>query len=429
MKQKIILFFVLFLCLIAFVSLNAISYIRRNSAIEKESFPNRSSFNSGATGTKAFYEILSQTGKDVIRWQKPIEAFIHSDFNAIIIVEPLLINLTTEEIEKLLEWVSTGNKLILITRSPEPTLLNVSSDWTLIASSNPSYKIYEIDPYNASEMTHNTAAINPSYPTLYSRDVIAIQPSQFATKISLSKTPSNNQDGKRIYLNATTPVVHFADKSGAVLISIYLGSGEIVLLSDPFIVSNTGIKLADNLQMALNLVESQNKIAFDEYHHGYGSAESALINYFRGTPIFAFLLQLALISLAILFSRSQRFTRPLPMPRKDRLSKLEYVSAMAELQKRARAYDLALENVYLEFRRRVSSLFGLDSSKTYPEEMATQIRSRIDSDEKLEKMLRRCEAVCKGIKIGEKEAMDLVSYLRKIEEKLGIRKRERRLRL
>jgi hypothetical protein len=45
-----------------------------------------------------------------------------------------------------------------------------------------------------------------------------------------------------------------------------------------------------------------------------------------------------------------RFARALPANEPNRLFKLEYVSAMAELQRRTKVYDLAIENIYNEFR-------------------------------------------------------------------------------
>src|SRR3712207_8870510 len=52
----------------------------------------------------------------------------------------------------------------------------------------------------------------------------------------------------------------------------------------------------------------------------------------------------------VLFTSGSRFARALPLPFVDRRSKLEFVASMAELQQRSRAYDLAVENIYLRTR-------------------------------------------------------------------------------
>lgn len=430
MKQRLTIISLVFLGLVALLALSAISYVQRDVSLDKENLPNRSSYNSGATGTKAFYQILLETGIDVTRWQKPIKNLFSSDIKVFIIVEPLLVELNDKELEELLEWISRGNKLILISREPNLNLLNRNSNWQFILNLTSLHGIYDVDPYNPIQMTHNTPAIKPSYPTSYTKNIIAIQPSRFASRFYLSSKAESFQKNEAKNLQSlTAPIVHFADKNGAVLINTPYDRGEIVLLSDPYIVSNGGIRLADNLQLALNLVERYGKVAFDEYHHGYGSAEIALISYFQGTPFLAMLLQAILIAVAVIFSQSQRFARPLPLLLPNRSSKLEYVSAVADLQQKAKAYDLAVENVYLEFRRRVCNLFGLDP-KVKPEQLAQQIRLRIKlSDAHLEETLIKCQKISQGHKVEKKEALRLVSKLKEIEESLGIKRHARKLKI
>ena len=136
-----------------------------------------------------------------------------------------------------------------------------------------------------------------------------------------------------------------------------------MLLADPFIVANNGISRADNLQLAVNIVTGNGGlIAFDEFHQGRAATHNALIQYFEGTPILALCGQFALIGLAIVWSRGRRFARPLPLPQVDRRSSLEFVASMAELQQRAKAHDLALENIYGRVRRVLVRHAGLSNS-------------------------------------------------------------------
>ena len=160
------------------------------------------------------------------------------------------------------------------------------------------------------------------------------------------------------------PVVNFGQPDGGGLLVDYPhGKGRIVLLSDPFIVANNGISRADNLQLAINVVAGGGGfIAFDEFHQGHGVTQNALIQYFEGTPILALFGQFGLIALAIVWSRGRRFARPLPLPHVDRRSSLEFVASMAELQQRARAHDLALENIYGRVRRVLVRYAGLNNS-------------------------------------------------------------------
>src|SRR5262249_48818155 len=123
------------------------------------------------------------------------------------------------------------------------------------------------------------------------------------------------------------PVVHLSETTGALLVDYSYGSGRIVVLSDPYIVSNGGIKLDDNLLLAVNVLASESGlIAFDEVHQGRAATHNAFVTYFANTPVLAICGQVVLMLLAIVWTRSRRFARPLPLPQVDRRSSLEFVA-------------------------------------------------------------------------------------------------------
>ena len=172
-------------------------------------------------------------------------------------------------------------------------------------------------------------------------------------------------------LSQIAPFVHLANDEKNLLVDFPYGAGKIVYLTDPYIVANGGINLVDNAQLAVNIVASgDGLIAFDEYHQGYGANENQLLGYFAGTPVVAIFLQLAALIGLLFYSQSRRFARALPENEPNRLSKLEYVAAMAELQQRTKAFDLAIENIYTDFRRRVSRSFGVDNFTTKRDDLA-----------------------------------------------------------
>ncbi|HEX3101004.1 MAG TPA: hypothetical protein VHQ01_04395, partial [Pyrinomonadaceae bacterium] len=125
----------------------------------------------------------------------------------------------------------------------------------------------------------------------------------------------------------------------------------------------------------------------------------------------------------IFYSQSRRFARAVPEPEPDRLSKLEYVAAMAELQQRTRAFDLAIENIYTDFRRRVARLLGLDGLKAKSGEIAKAIAERTGLDlSKTEETLFKCEDIIRGEPTNKKEVVVLIAELRDLEIKLGIKR-------
>ncbi|MEP6704932.1 MAG: hypothetical protein ABJB34_09015, partial [Acidobacteriota bacterium] len=111
----------------------------------------------------------------------------------------------------------------------------------------------------------------------------------------------------------------------------------------------------------------------------------------------------------------------------SRLSKLEYVSAMAELQQRTRAYDLAIENIYTDFRRRVAALVGLDNTTASRKEIAHRIAERTQGDAReIEDLMFKCEDVIHGEPIGKKDTVSVVERLRDLEDQLGLKRSARK---
>jgi hypothetical protein len=138
--------------------------------------------------------------------------------------------------------------------------------------------------------------------------------------------------------------------------------------------------------------------------------------------------QLFLIAAAVAWTRGRRFARPLPAPRVDRRSKLEFVASMAELQQRARAFDLAIENVYGRTRRALARYGGADASAKR-ETIAAAVAARSGrSREEIESLMRECEDAINGAPITPRESLALVARLRELERTLGIRMRSREIR-
>ncbi|MDQ3800894.1 MAG: hypothetical protein M3384_15725, partial [Acidobacteriota bacterium] len=142
-----------------------------------------------------------------------------------------------------------------------------------------------------------------------------------------------------------------------------------------------------------------------------------------GTPVVPIILQILLLTGIVLFTQSRRFARPLPADEPNRLSKLEYVSAMAELQQRTRAYDLALENIYSEFRRTMARFTGVDNFQTSRQELARLIAEKANLDAaELDNLMFKCEEIIHGEQTNKKEVLNLASRLREIEERLGLKR-------
>ncbi len=496
MKQKLFIFVALIFLLTILIGLNAASYVQKEKIPDSEQMPNRSTYNTGATGTRAFYDLLAETGRDVIRWQEPFPTngvFSTEKISTFVIIGKTRRKIKDKEITAILDWVSAGGTLVIIDRNPPEELLSTTASWSIYQNFSDDSN-FTVDPSNQNQMVGDAEAVKPTFPSIFTSNVNAVQPSKFASSIKVARLlDSKNEEEKdgvgeapeivqtapantsssppppkensedeignvktendELFATPTptpikpvitptpvvevkkdtdtallAPVIHLANDKQNLLVDFPFEAGRIIYLSDPYIVSNNGISLVDNAQIGINIVDSRiGKIAFDEYHQGYGNNENRLLAYFEGTPLVAIFLQIFLLIGLIFYSQSRRFARALPADDPNRLSKLEYVSAMAQIQQRTKAYDLALENIYGDFRRRVSRLVGVDNKTTSREDLAAKIAERTKHKVKeLEDLLYKCEDIMHGEPTSKKTIVDLTSRLRKIEEDLGLRRGKKR---
>lgn len=510
--------------LVLLVALNAASYVRVEREAELEIAPDRSTLNGNASGTRALYEFLEESGERVMRWRDAPAALARAPEKArpatFVVVGAVRVGFKEEEVKSLMEWVEAGGRLVVIDRTPHASLVE-SDEWSIV----PSVVVppqFDVRADDAESLTRDTTTLAPAQPTLLTRDIERIAPSRFASRLlaarkerqasadeaatDATETPivvedepdaSSNENaadeataggttggtargnanaddeewmnedeqppppkptpsgapkrttvppgaprptapaGGADYMRtedespppATAPVYHVSDESGALLVDFARGRGRIVVLSDPFIVANRGITRADNLQLAANIItQAGGLIAFDEYHQGRGATHNQFAAYFAGTPVLAIVAQLFLLAAAVVWTRGRRFARPLPAPRVDRRSKLEFVASMAELQQRARAYDLAIENVYGRTRRALARYGGADVSAPRASIAAAVAARSGRSKDEIEALMRECEDAINGASITARRSLALVVHLRELERALGIRMRAREIR-
>ena len=452
MRQRLGLIVTVVVVVGILVLINSLTYVSQESKKDSELAPNRSTYHSGPTGTRALYDLLNESGFRVMRWREIPQKLLGASqkVQTFVIVGLTKLPIEEEEADSLLLWVERGGRLVIVDRRPENRLLPASGKWQ-VSTELQALPSFDTDPANTELMTNNVAAVSPAQPTLLTWGVDTVQPSRFAATVSFgpsqksahasqdegaldaedefeedpSPSPDVNQkqEGQS---QSPAPVVHLSESRGPLLVDYQYGSGRIVVLSEPYLFSNAGIGLKDNVQLAINVVGGQDGlIAFDEFHQGRGTTGNPLFTYFAGTPIIALCAQLILLILLIVWTRGRRFGRALPLPAVDRRSTLEFVVSMAEVQQRAHAYDLAIENIYSRTRRVLARYAGLDYNSPRSE-IATRVASRSSMDAKqLETLMRQCEEAINGQPINERRSIQLVKRLREVETKLGLRMRSR----
>ena len=487
MKGRLLIILTVVVVVVLLVALNAASYVQVERPGDWEFDPDRSTLNAGATGTRAFYEYLQQAGHDVTRWSLPPSAL--ADEGRARPATFVVVGRVRQPFQKgepfhLLRWVREGGRLVLIDREPDRRLLPAAGRWRVDARvvEYPGPRVVAAD---AEAMAGDSPPVRPALPTALTRDVEEVSRSRFAGRLTVARSASPAAVGIAVAdpsptpvtvvgvgegaedfedyeapaaeeeEDATTPtqppppaptdaeaevevetppapVAHVPDgrgEGGALLVDYAYGRGRIIVLSDPYVVANSGVGRADNLLLAANVVTGAGGlIAFDEYHQGYGATRQQFFAYFAGTPVLWMFGQAFAVVLALVWTRGRRFARPLPAPRADRRSKLEFVASMAELQQRARAYDLAVENIYARTRRALARYAGLPAGAPTGE-VAARVAARSGKDAaRLAALMRECEDAAAGARLSARRAVELARELRELERDLGILMRSREIR-
>ena len=463
MRQRLAIILTIVLAVGVLVVINSAAFVTKTEKPDSELSPDRSTYNGGATGTRALHDFLNESGYQVMRWREAPDKLLGANGRRVqtfVIIGRPRIPVEAEEATSLLLWVERGGRLVIIDRRPDDHLLPRSGGWKVTTEFLDVF--LPVDPARVDQMTLGVKPVEPSQPTLLTREVASVMPSRFFSAIkvfALSKEEKEKADqansqneaagddedfpgggagpppdsGSGNTISVTTspavspaPVVHLATAKAPLLVDYPHGKGRIVLLSDPYIVANAGISLKDNLKLSVNLLSpAGGLIAFDEFHQGHGATHNPFVGYFEGTPVLAIAGQIVFLILLVLWTNGRRFARPLPLPQVDRRSTLEFVASMAELQQRARAYDLAIENIYSRTRRVLARYAGVDYNsprRVIAERIAA--RSTIKAHQ-LETLMRQAEEAINGEAISERQSVHLVKRLREIETTLGLRMRSR----
>ena len=142
--------------------------------------------------------------------------------------------------------------------------------------------------------------------------------------------------------------------------------------------------------------------------------------YFRGTPAPWIMAQVGLIAMVAIYTYGRRFGRPVPLRRERRTTNLEFVSGMANITRLARARDVAMQNIYLEFRKRLCHYSSMPSKIETSQLAAAVARRSTLNERELGRLLMLCEQVTRGRTVGDSELLDLVAGIRDVETALKL---------
>ena len=364
------------LALFVFVSYRIVSQAPQQS---EKGNPRRSSYSSQPAGWKAWYLLLRERGLVVDRWQRPPASWPKDA--RVVITGPNYIGMSggftvsywsEQEAEDALAWVENGGTLFILTSEDNA----LTQALTLTPDDSPFVK--------------DNSPLVPTQPAAFLVGVHqVIAPDKFRWQSTFG---------------SAVPVL--GDKKTAVVV-LARGQGRIIAAASPALADNKHLADGDNARFVAQVVEAyagaKGRVLFDEFHQGYSDSDSLWSAI--GKPGQFVTYQLVALALLIAYSAGRRFGQARPVPAPPRVSS-EYVTSLADLYRRARAGDAALEGVYLSFWRdlcRAASV-PLDSE---PADVASRAAAaladgRKDTAARLLAIIEACEtkiaAGAKGIR-------------------------------
>ena len=287
------------------------------------------------------------------------------------------------EAKAALHWVASGHTLILLTAGSDELLQRIG--------------------LSARPGSGRNATLFP------------LQPAPYLAGVDGVTVPSSDRFEKL----PVSGVPLFADPRPAA-VAIRHEKGIILALSDPGIADNRHIALTDNARFLTAAIGSyagsSRRVGFDEYHQGFYTTDDSLWTAI-GRPGQFVSWQLLALALLIAYSCSRRFGLPRPLPAPSRVSS-EYVASLADLYRRARAADAALEGVYLSFWRDLCRAVSLPFDTPTEDVVRRAARTLAPGNAvEIEERLRRVVNDCEGkIEQGTVQDSDLLPLARELEQ-------------
>ena len=153
--------------------------------------------------------------------------------------------------------------------------------------------------------------------------------------------------------------------SGDVLgVQMTVGSGQLIALTDPHVLCNGYLQLADNGRFAADLIAMTppgGSVLFDEYHHGVVTGGTTPEIAWVTTPWGAALVLAVLVSVIGLALRGRAFGPHIPLRTEVDRSSAEYAAAVGSLLHRTGARTVTLETLLAATQRSVAERVGLSS--------------------------------------------------------------------
>jgi len=297
----------------------------------KQQYPPLSSFSSDPNGTKALQLWLTEQGYTV--QDEPLTVFtLSEEIDIIFLFEPYL-GITPNEWREFDEWVENGGTLLIVGHR----------FGTLTAVGHYEFNVRYMEAMTATLTTQTPLLTAPPF------EQAEITPAAFLTT------------------ERTDYITHLAVADKPITVSFSQGLGQVIISTTPFPFSNAGLKEAGNPAFVMNLINktpTATTVWFDEWHHGWRGAVVEMvgpINWLRYTPTGRALLYVGVVIFIAMVLQGRIFGRPIPLIKDiTRRGPVEYVTAMANLSRRAGHRRAVLQQYHHHLKRELGQRYRLN---------------------------------------------------------------------
>ena len=356
-----------------------------------------SSFSPKPDGTMAFYETLARLKQPVRHWLYPFDQLPPKKGETMIVVSPEKIG----GAEKLLAWVTSGNKAVIFSRNPV-----FLGSLGLVA--HPVQKEHSETKAEAEEVPP------PPFFDLRSEESRAISCSHPACE-GVQRISALRCLGK---LKADPGAEIILEEHGeSCLIRKTAGAGELWLFADAQPVLNEALDSFDNFRFLYQIVvtDPAKAIYFDEFHHGFVAPTAAGARR-RQQNIYLFCGVLLFVLTAAVLTAAVRLGPPLPEPAQPAAHTVEYPIAFGLLCREHRVQEI-LRYYYRNWRKRVERRVGLSEKLGEPLLLQEFQRTMSMSEERKSELEKAVRLLSIAEDANDKLMAEAVRCVEKILEK------------
>jgi len=376
----------------------------------------RTSHSCNVEGTVVAYVLFERLGMPVQRSERLLLTDTLKELDVVLLIDPI-IPLGSGEVHGLRNWIRKGG--LLICSGWDDELVDIHGIRRHYEFESESLHDRRTRRWKAKVRDRLQDAVEGPAAGPLARDVKKVS---FASSRALDSDASDPGNGN------LAPVEELlVDNGGLRIAERKIGTGRVIVIADSSFMSNGRIGNNDNAVLTANLVayardRSRGKrVAFDEYHFGFGSRPTGrgvmASMLFTTSPGWS-VLSLSVAGVLFLIYKGRRFGTRREPGRTRRRSKLEYVYSVGATYRSAGANRLAARLIYQWFRRRVALLAGLPETASIDEIAPRLARRTGKPPSRYEKTLRECENALVAAKLSAQQASELIRQLAAIESEV-----------